>query len=85
MKRRKILDNERIKIFKRSSNARDFIDTVKVNGRTVQYLYDTGTTKAALKQGLEKPEKYNGKFARCNFPNSTSIKYPLANVEVEGE
>ena len=63
----------------------DFIDTVKVNGRRVQCLYDTGTTKAALKQGLEKPEQYNGKFARCKFPNGTSIKYPLANVEVEGE
>jgi len=50
----------------------DFIDTVKVNGRTVQCLYDTGTTKAALKQGLEKPEQYNGEFAWCKFPNGTS-------------
>ena len=58
---------------------------MKVDGRKVQCLYDTGATKAALKQGLEKPEQYNGKFAWCYFANGTSAKYPLANVEVEGE
>jgi len=29
---------------------KDFIDTLKVNGRSVQSLYDTGATKAAIRQ-----------------------------------
>src|SRR6218665_579917 len=64
---------------------KDFIDTVKVNGRSVQSLYDTGATKAAIRQGLEKTDQYTGKYAWCKFPNGTTARYPLAKVEVEGE
>src|SRR6218665_304451 len=63
----------------------DFIDTVKVNGRSVQSLYDTGATKAAIRQGLEKTDQYTGKYTWCKFPNGTTAEYPLAKVEVEGE
>src|SRR6218665_3953659 len=62
-----------------------FIDTVKVSGRSVQSLYDTGATKAAIRQGLEKTNQYTGKYAWCKFPNGTTARYRLANVEVEGE
>src|SRR6218665_956916 len=64
---------------------KDFIDTVKVNGRSVQSLYDTGATKAAIRQGLEKTNQYTGKYAWCKFANGTTARYPLAKVEVEGE
>src|SRR6218665_1830680 len=64
---------------------KDFIDTVKVNGRSVQSLYDTGATKAAIRKGLEKTDQYTGKYTWCKFPNGTMAKYPLAKVEVEGE
>src|SRR6218665_1768118 len=64
---------------------KDFIDTVKVNGRSVQSLYDTGATKAAIRKGLEKTDQYTGKYTWCKFPNGTTARYPLANVEVEGE
>src|SRR6218665_3704796 len=64
---------------------KDFIDTVKLNGRSVQSLCDTGATKAAIRQGLEKTNQYTGKYAWCKFPNGTTARYPLANVEVEGE
>src|SRR6218665_1115930 len=33
---------------------KDFIDTVKVNGKSVQSLYDTGATKAAIRQGWKR-------------------------------
>lgn len=46
---------------------RDFIDTMKIDGKPVQCLYDTGATKAAPNEGLEKPEQYTGKFAWCKF------------------
>src|SRR6218665_191710 len=62
-----------------------FIDTVKVSGRSVQSLYDTGATKAAIRQGLEKTNQYTGKYAWCKFPNGTTARYRLANVEVEGK
>lgn len=34
----------------------DFIEFIKVNGKTMKSLYDTGATRAALKKGLDKPE-----------------------------
>lgn len=63
----------------------DLIEMVKVNAKTMQSLYDTGATKAALRQWLEKPEQLIGKFEWCKFQKGMSAKYPLANVEIEGE
>src|SRR6218665_693968 len=63
----------------------DFIDIVKVNGKEVQALYDTGATKPALRRELVKKDQYIDKSVLCTFANGTKERYPIAKVEVDGE
>src|SRR6218665_415347 len=48
----------------------DIIDIVKVNGREVQALYDTGATKPALRRELVKKDQYIDKSLLYTFPNN---------------
>src|SRR6218665_142736 len=70
---------------KKDGDYADFIDCFKVNGRIVKALYDTGATKAALKNDLVRPDQYTDKWVRCRFANSTSARYPIAKVEIDGK
>src|SRR6218665_2225944 len=63
----------------------DFIDIVKVNGKEIQALYDTGATKPALRRELVKKDQYTDKSVLCTFPNGVKERYPIAKVEVDGE
>src|SRR6218665_1335447 len=63
----------------------DFIDIVKVNGKEVQALYDTGATKPALRRELVKKDQYIDKSVLCTFPNGVKERYPIAKVEIDGE
>jgi len=63
----------------------DFIDVVKVNGKEIQALYDTGATKPALKRELVKKDQYIDKSVLCTFTNGTKERYPIAKVEIDGE
>src|SRR6218665_1952889 len=70
---------------KKDNSYADFIDIVKVNGKEVQALYDTGSTKPALRRELVKKDQYIDKSVLCTFPTGVKERYPITKVKIDGE
>ena len=56
-----------------------------VNGKKVRVMRDTGCTGVIVKRSVVSDDKLNGKWCVCVMIDKTSIKAPMADIEIDSD